>query len=168
MGKKEPCYLCGLESDFFPSKGVLHGISCKRCGDYYMDDFVIACGEPKEAEDKVILSGYTRWENELRQPIPEIKNENYEKIIRDNKNYSDTEKVDKLLLYYSKKQSKRGSLIPYDINMDYPITFSNDGEEFFYLLNDLADKNLGLIRVETRNSIRIMLICPPTLLQLQS
>lgn len=156
MGKKVTCYLCSLESNSFPSKGVLHGISCKRCGDYYMDDFLIDCGEPTKAEDKSILSGYTRWESELRNPTPEIKNENYENIIRDNKSYSDTEKVDKLLLYYSKKQPKRGSLIPYDTEIDYPITFSNDRQEFFYLLNDLAHKNLGLVKVETRESIRIV------------
>ncbi|MBA7648284.1 hypothetical protein ES703_56068 [subsurface metagenome] len=156
MEKKVTCYLCSLESNFFPSKGVLHGISCKRCGDYYMDDFLIECGEPTKTEDKSILSGYTKWEKELKHPIPEIKNENYEKIIRDNKDYSDTEKVDKLLLYYSENQPKRGSLIPYDSEIDYPITFSNDGQEFFYLLNDLANKNLGFVRVETRNSIRIM------------
>ncbi len=156
MGKKVTCYLCSLESNFFPSKGDLHGIICKRCGSYYIDGFLIACGEPTKAEDKSILSGYTRWEKELKRPIPEIKNENYLKIIKDNKSYSDREKVDKLLLYYSRKQPKRGSFVPYDRNMDYPITFSNDWKEYFYLLNDLADKNLGLVRVETRNSIRIM------------
>ncbi|HDZ24912.1 hypothetical protein LCGC14_2008880, partial [marine sediment metagenome] len=156
MGKKESCYLCGLESDYFPSKGVLHGISCKRCRDYYMDDFLIDCGEPRKTEYKAILSGYTRWEKEVGHPIPEIKNENYEEIIQDNKSYSDIEKVDKLLLYYSKKQPKRGSLIPYDVDIDYPITFSNGGQEFIYLINDLADKNLGLVKFETRDSIRIM------------
>jgi hypothetical protein len=121
-----------------------------------MDDFLIECGEPTKTEDKSILSGYTRWEKELKHPIPEIKNENYKKIIRDNKDYSDTEKVDKLLLYYSENQPKRGSLIPYDSEIDYAITFSNDGQEFFYLLNDLANKNLGLIKVATRDSIKIM------------
>lgn len=156
MGKKkEFCHLCGLESDFFPSKGVLHGISCKRCGDYYMDDFLIECGEPKKAKDKAILSGYTRWEKELRHSIPEIKNENYEEIIRCNKSYSDAEKVDKLLLYYSKKYPDKGSYANYDLTIDYPITYSQNSNEYLYFLQDVAHKRLAYIKVLARGSFKI-------------
>lgn len=150
MEKKTSCSLCGLDSKYFPSKGVLHGISYKRCGDYYMDDFLIECSEPKKAEDKAILSGYTRWEKELRHSILEIKNENYEKIIWDNKGYSDTEKVDKILLYYSKKQPKRGLRIPYDVDIDYPITFSNGGQVTYYPTNVIENH---FSTMETKNMI---------------
>lgn len=149
--------MCGLQSDYLPtiSGRDFIGISCERCGNYYMDGLLAACGDPTNEEDRAILSGFTRWQKELGNPIPDINTENIERIIENNRNYSDEEKVDKLLLYYSKKQPKRGSLIPYDVNIDYPITFSNEWQEFFYLLSDLADKTIGVINVETRDSISI-------------
>lgn len=156
MAKKESCYLCGLLSDFLPYRHKAErGVSCKRCGDYYIDDLLVECGEPTDKEGKTILSGYTRWQKELRKPIPEINAQNIERIIEENEKYSDEEKVDKLLLYYSNKHPKRGAFIPFDCEMNYPITFSNGSDEFWYLLLELADKSLGLIKVESKDSFRI-------------
>jgi len=156
MAKKESCHLCGLPSDFLPYRHKAErSVSCKRCGDYYIDDLLVECGEPTDKEEKAILSGYTRWQKELSNPIPEINAQNIERIIEENKKYSDKEKVDKLLLYYSKKYPKRGAFIPFDHEMNYPITFSSGSDEFWYLILELADKSLGLIKVESKDSFRI-------------
>jgi len=63
MSEKPSCYLCVLQSDYLPpiSGRDLIGISCKRCGNYYIDGLLVACGEPKNEEDRAILSGFTRW-----------------------------------------------------------------------------------------------------------
>jgi len=158
MEKKQSCHLCGLEAGNPPrhKNPLIYGFSCRRCGNYYIDSFLVDLGEPTEGEDRVILSGYTRWETGLRNQTPEILNENYKEIIENNKNYSDDEKVDKLLLYYSLKYPKKGSYPNYDSNLDYPITFSNDSNEFLYLLKDLADKSLGFIEHKAKGIFQIV------------
>ena len=159
MENKHPCHLCGLEAGYPPphKNPLLYGFSCKRCRDYYIDSFLVDLGEPTKDEDRAILSGFTRWENELGRPTPEILNENYEKIIKENGSYSDTEKIDGLLLYYSKKYPGKGSSANYDYNLDYPITFSQISDEFLYLLKDVAYRKLGYLKVLAR---RIFIIQP--------
>ena len=63
---------------FYKLHRIIYGFSCKRCGDYYIDSFLVDLGEPTKDEDRAILSGFTRWENELGRPTPEILNENYD------------------------------------------------------------------------------------------
>ncbi len=157
MNIEQSCHLCGLEAGYPPrhKNPLIYGFSCRRCGNYYIDSFLVDLGEPTENEDRAILSGFTRWENELGRPTPEILNENYKDIIENNKNYSDEEKVDKLLIYYSKKYPKKGLSPNYDSNLDYPITFSNDNNEFLYLLKDLADKYIGFIEHKAKGIFQI-------------
>jgi hypothetical protein len=70
-----------------------------------------------------------------------------EEIIRDNKNYSDSDKVDKLLLYYSNKCPKKGSDIEFIANLDYPITFSPNSVEFVYLLEKVASEIYDYVEI---------------------
>lgn len=157
MTKKESCHLCSLPSDFLPHRHKAErGVSCKRCGDYYIDDLLVECGEPTNKEEKAILSGYTRWQKELGNPIPEINAQNIERIIEENKKYSDEEKVDKLLLFYSKRYPDRGSFANYDLNLDYSITYSKNSDELLYLLQKVADEYLGLIKVKARGVFQIL------------
>ena len=158
MENKQSCHLCGLEAGYPPShkNPLLYGFSCKRCRDYYIDSFLVDLGEPTEDEDRAILSGFTRWENELGRPTPEITNENYEGIISNNKNYSDEEKIDKLLLFYSKKYPDKGTSANYDFNLDYPVTYSKNSDEFIYLLQKVADESLRLIKVMARGVFQIL------------
>jgi len=148
METKQICYLCGLPSDSLPHRErAERGVSCNRCGDYYIDALLVEGGGPTDKERKVILSGYTRWQKELSNPIPEINVENIEKIIEENKKHSDEEKIDRLLLYYSRKYPSKGSYANYDYNLDYSITYSPDSNEFLYLLKDIAYKKLGYLEV---------------------
>ncbi len=148
METKQICYLCGLPSDFLPYRGKAEGrVSCNRCGDYYIDALLVEGGGPTDKERKAILSGYTRWQKELGNPVPEINVENIEKIIEENKKYSDEEKIDRLLLYYSRKYPSKGSSANYDYNLDYSITYSQNSKEFLYLLKDVAYKKLGYLEV---------------------
>jgi len=158
MENKHPCHLCGREASYpSPHKNpLIYGFSCRRCGDYYMDSFLVDLGEPTKNEDRTILSGFTRWENELKKPTPEILNENYEDIIDSNKNYSDEEKVDKMLSYYSKKYPNKGGYPKFDFNLDYPISFSKNSDEFIYLLQKVADESFGFIKTKASDTFQIL------------
>lgn len=157
MVNKQNCVLCGLESDYLPNRSKAEiGVSCRRCGDYYMDDLLIECGEPANEESRAVLSGYTRWQKELKNPTPEINADNIDEIIQYNKNYTDDEKVDKLLLYYSKKYPDKGSYANYDLKMDLPISFSKNSDELYYLLNDVAWRALGYIKCLARGSFQML------------
>jgi hypothetical protein len=60
--EKPSCYLCGLEAESLASISgqALAGISCERCGEYYIDDFLVACGVTEQETDKAIISGFTK------------------------------------------------------------------------------------------------------------
>jgi len=148
MENKKSCHLCGLEAGFLHSSNdpLNYRYSCKRCGNYDIDSFLVDLGEPTKKEDRAILSGFARWGNELERPTPEILNANYEDIIEENKNYSDEERVDKLLLFYARKYPDKGTTANYDFNLDYPITYSKNSDEFIYLLQKVADQSLRLIK----------------------
>jgi hypothetical protein len=149
MQEKPICFFCGLKSDYLPSISGqnLVGISCRRCGNYYLDGFLAECGAPNEENEKKILRGYTRWEHVLGNSTPIITADLIEIIIRDNRDYSDETKVDKLLLYYSGKHPDRGSDIEFISDLDFPITFSKNSAEFIYLLEKVADESLGYIKM---------------------
>jgi hypothetical protein len=149
MQQEPNCFFCGYQSAYLPSKSGkdLVGLSCKRCGDYYLDGLLAASGESIKEESKKILSGYARWEKELRNSPPEITADNEEVIVQNNKDYSDETKVDKLLIYYSKKYPYRGSNVEFISDIDYPITFSKNTVEFVYLLEKFADESLGYIKM---------------------
>jgi len=157
LNSKENCYLCGLESDYLPYRHKAErGISCKRCGDYYIDDLLVECKEPINIENGAILSGYTRWEKELGNSPPEINAQNIDQLIEDHKSFSTRDKVDKLLSYFSKINPNKGSFISFDTKLDYPITFLKNSDEFWYLLLEEAQKNLGYLKVEARDFAKII------------
>ena len=149
MQKKPTCFFCGLQSDYLPSISGqdLVGISCRRCGNYYLDGFLAECGAPNEENEKKILRGYARWEYELRNSAPIITADRIETVIRDNRDYSDEMKVDKLLLYYSRKYPDKGSDVEFISDIDYPITFSKNSLEYVYLLAKVADEHLDFIKL---------------------
>lgn len=155
-GEKLSCFLCGLDSEYLPSISgeALVGISCRRCGDYYLDDLLVNCGMTEEEADRAILSGYTRWQPILKNPIPKITVDKEDAIIRNNKNYSDSDKVDKLLIYYSNEYPNKGSNIEFIANLDYPITFSPNSVEFVYLLEKVASESDGYLDI-------ILMASPP-------
>jgi hypothetical protein len=157
MANKQNCVLCGLDSDYLPHRSKAEvGVSCKRCGDYYMDDLLVECGEPTKEEGKAILSGFTRWQKELKNPIPEIGVDNIDEIIRQHKSYSDEEKVDKLLLYYSRLYPDKGSSPNYNHDLDYSISYSKNSNEFLYLLKDLAQDTFSYIQLLAAGMFKIL------------
>lgn len=158
MRNTQSCHLCGLEAGYLlPHKNpLIYGFSCRRCGDYYIDSFLVDLGEPTKDEDRAILSGFTRWEDELQKPTPEILNENYEDVIESNKNYSDKEKVDKILLYYSKKYPNKGEYPKFDFSLDYPVSYSKNSDEFIYLLQKVAAELFGFIKTESVDTFQIL------------
>jgi len=141
------CFLCGLHSEYLTriSGEGLCGISCKRCGEYYLDHFSAECGVTEKPSDKALISGYIKWENALKHSAPIIHDKDIERIIEANKEYPEIMKVDKLLIYYSNNYPKKGALIEFIAELDYPVTFSNEMNEFVYILEKLAFDLYGFI-----------------------
>jgi len=130
-------------------------VSCKRCGDFYLDGLLVAAREPRNEEERVILSGYTKWENVAGNSPPEIRPDNIDEILRTHSDLSAKDKVDLILLFYSAKNPKLGHRIKIDYDLEYPIIYSHDGKEFDYLVRDLSQKVLGFLEVTPPSILRI-------------
>lgn len=156
MINREKCYFCGLEAGGLPYRHKAEvGISCKRCGDYYIDDLLVECKDPSIKKFDAVLSGYTRWEKERGNPTPEIHAQNIDEITSNYKDLTIKEKVDRILLYYSGKSQEKGEYLNYDTKMDYPVAFSKGSDEFWYLLNEEARKTFGYIDIKARDILTI-------------
>jgi len=156
------CPLCGRDSKSFPRRPEKDetGVSCERCGDFYIDGLLTAKGPPADDDGRAILSGYVKWAK-IEEGVPvEITAFNVDKIIERHKGISPNDKVDLILLYYSKVNPKMGHKILFDLALDIPIIYSADGNEFYFLLLDLAVNKFGYLtsnapRFSRRGFIRI-------------
>jgi len=124
MINRENCFFCGLKSNSLPYRHKAEvGISCKRCGDYYIDDLLVECKDSSIKELDKVLSGYTRWEKEKGNLPPEIHAQNIDEITNLYKSLSVEVKVDKILLYYSKKVQKEENILHMTLKWTTPSDF---------------------------------------------
>lgn len=140
------CPLCGLDSESLPSRSRDEmGVSCKKCGDFYIDGLLTVKGPPADDDGRATLSGYARWAKiEGRGPV-EITAVNVDEIIERHKGISPNDKVDLILRYYSLMNPKIGHNFLFDVILDIPIIYSADANEFCFLLLDLAVQKFGYL-----------------------
>lgn len=140
------CPLCGLDSESLPSRSRdERGVSCKKCGDFYIDGLLTYKGPPADDDGRAILSGYARWAKiEGRGPV-EITAGNVDEIIERHKGISPDDKVDLILRYYSLMNPKIGHNILFNVILDIPIIYSADTKEFRFLLLELAVQKFGYL-----------------------
>jgi len=143
MAGKTVCPLCGLEAEPLPYRHRdEQGVTCKRCGDFYIDGLLLSMGGPADEEGKAVLSGHTRWAKLEGNPPPEIGAQNIDEIIKSHANLSSYEKVDLFLLFLSITNPRAGHHIQVDFSFDCPVIYSKDDWEFAYVSRDLATKTL--------------------------
>ncbi|MCX6570214.1 MAG: nucleotide-binding protein [Candidatus Aminicenantes bacterium] len=150
------CPLCGLDSETLPHRARDEmGVSCKRCGDFYIDGMLICKGPPADTEARAIMSGHTKWAKILGKPPVDITVNNFNEIIISHTRLSHLDKVDLLLIFYSIKEPRPGHYINFDERLEIPIIYSADDKEFTYLISDLARQKLGYLDYVARGTIRI-------------
>lgn len=150
------CPLCGLSADSLPRRPRdEQGVSCKRCGDFYIDGMLTYKGPPSDDQGRAILSGYAKWARILGKAPVEINTANVDDIIRNHIGLTQYDKVDLLLKYFSIKESRPGHYINFDIKLDIPIIYSADDNEFSYLISDFAYHELGYLEYVARSTVKI-------------
>ena len=150
------CPLCGLDSTTLPHRARDEmGVSCKRCGDFYIDGMLVCKEPPADAEARAVVSGHTKWAKILGKPPVEITVNNFDEIVISHRRLSHLDKVDLLLQFYLIKEPRPGHYINFDEKLEIPIIYSADDKEFMYLISDLAHKKLGYLDYVARETIRI-------------
>ena len=150
------CPLCGLDSETLPRRPRDEmGVSCRRCGDFYIDGMLIIKGPPADDQGRTILSGYAKWARILGKSPVEINTSNIDEIIRSHSGLTQYDKVDLILKYYSIKEPRPGHCINFDIKLEIPISYSVDNNEFSYLITDFAQRELGYLKHVARGILSI-------------
>jgi predicted nucleotide-binding protein len=150
------CPLCGLDAGSLPYRQKdKSGVSCRRCGDFYIDGMLICGGSPSDDRGRAILSGYTKWASILGKPPVDINVSNIKAIISDYSELTQYDKVDYLLKFLSIKEPRAGYFINLDKKYDIPVIYSADEDELMYLLSDFAQNELGYLEYVSRSSVKI-------------
>ena len=150
------CPLCGLSADSLPRRPRdEQGVSCKRCGDFYIDGILTYKSPLSDDQRPAILSGYARWATVLGKAPIEINTANVDDIIRKYSGLTQYDKADLLLKFFSIKEPNPGHYINFDTKLDLPIIYSADDNEFSYLISDFADRELGYLEYVARSTVKI-------------
>jgi predicted nucleotide-binding protein len=150
------CPLCGLDSESLPRRPRDEtGVSCKRCGDFYIDGMLTYKGPPADDQGRAILSGYTKWARILGKPPVEIHAGNIDEIIRGLSGLTQYDKVDLILTYFAIKEPRQGQFISFDRKLEIPIIYSSNDDEFSYLIVDFAQNELGYLKYVARGVLKI-------------
>jgi predicted nucleotide-binding protein len=150
------CPLCGLSADSLPRRPRdEQGVSCKRCGDFYIDGMLTYKSPLSGYQGTAILSGYARWARILGKGPVEINTGNIDEIIEGHRQLTQYDKADLLLRFFSIKEPTPGHFINFDIKLDLPIIYSADDNEFSYLISDFAEHELGYLEYVARSTVKI-------------
>lgn len=151
------CPLCGLPADGLPRRPRDEmGVSCQRCGEFYIDGMLIYKSNPPCDEmGRGILSGYSKWARISGLPPVEITTANIDGIIEAYRQLTQYDKLDLLLRFFSIKESRPGHYINYDVKLDIPVIYSADPNEFGYLISDFGTHELGYLDYVARSTVKI-------------
>jgi hypothetical protein len=140
------CILCGNEvKDYHRIAGTeRYQAECDICGKYISSSFGNLGLNALPAEDKAMLTAYTRELFENNAPEPELdilaEQNQLNIIIQSYKQKSINDKVENLIRFFAKKTNYFGKEVIIDFFKDYPITYSNklnEIENIFFLCVDL-------------------------------
>ena len=141
------CILCGHKAEYYPDPKGYDGLiyKCPRCGRFEISGTAekVYINNPNYENEKYILSGITRYrtENELEPTVILSNSFDYLKeVYYVPRNVS--QKFNLLLRYLSKKSEYAGYKIEIKNDIDYPITFSKNVEEFNFIVEQLKSKKL--------------------------
>lgn len=134
-----PCDLCGFEEiELEYTNNDEYIYHCERCGTVKLSGSMTAVlkSNPDFKDIKYKLSGVTRYRTENNFPLVSISGINVTELID---SYfvprNITQKLNLILKYISDKSKFPGEIVNLDPEIDYPIGFCKNIEEFnFYLL----------------------------------
>lgn len=124
----------------------LYYIECPICGRYEID-YLSELGFTRlPSEEKAMISAFTRELSEYNSLPPELHTLDdegqIEKIISRYKKKTIMEKLDNLILYLGKKSHYFGQPLKIHGEIEYPITYSKDREEFNNIFNQAMEAGL--------------------------
>jgi len=148
MAEMETCVLCNTEIDHI--QGIrdmdAYRADCPVCGRYILDGTKSEELQQMSKDDKAMLSAYVREVNEFGPgecDLSGFDEDQINNIIEQYKKKSLEDKLNNFIRYLMKKTEYFGQEITIDFNIDYPITFSTNPDEFSNIFD--AVKDMGFI-----------------------
>jgi len=146
MSPDSNCILCGNErKDYHHIAGTeRHHIECDICGRYISSSFEDLGLNNMPAEEKAMLTAYTRELFEYNSPEPELdvlaEQNQIDVIIQSYKKKSINDKLENLIRFIAKHTNYYGEKVNIDFRKDFPITYSkatNEIRNIYYLCRKL-------------------------------
>lgn len=153
MSPEPICIFCSQRAKNFrrikPPDGYY--LECEICGRYESDDLDDEEFKRLSKEDKAMISAFTRELSEYDASAPEInaldEEGQLEKVIERYKKKTIMDKLDNLILYIGRKSHYFGQPLKIHGEIEYPITYSIDKEEFDNIFNQAM--GVGLLELPT-------------------
>ncbi len=145
MKTQKACPVCKLEETEVISTsdaGRLTSYRCDRCGEFIISNMAEGMVERRQLGPK--LSAWIRDRNEQVQDNPKIDSDFLKEIEKTIPNYSPSQKQLILLRHIERKTSFPGHSVNVVSNLDFPLAWASQAEEFTYYLDSLIHR--GLLR----------------------
>ncbi|MBM3933618.1 MAG: hypothetical protein FJ319_04855 [SAR202 cluster bacterium] len=137
------CPLCVKQASVIvPSDGMfMRFVECSTCGRYAIDMQLADSGFDEANDKRHVLSYLTRGESDAGRFL-KIKVDNFKAMIGSVPDETPLEKLDRVLLLYSKTQKWADQYVELDFNANYPLVLARDKEEFQALKENLVQQKL--------------------------
>ncbi len=155
MSEKSKCILCEKDAERSHIQGKDGYLAeCAVCGKYFLASPELFeggyTGMPREK--RAMLSAYTRNLFELGEEPPELGDSGLlEGEITECEDKTLDEKLENLIWYLRKKSKEFGDSVSWDMEKDYPITYSLGSDGFMKIVL-LAKQDKGLLDWPARGS----------------
>lgn len=125
------CFVCSRPAEISLRSDATYYVSCSRCGDYEIT-LSLTRSPSLQRPDLHILSGVLRQQRENNTRIA-LSEQNLNALIWSAQPPSDPlEAIDHLLLYLLKKTKTADLPVHIEADLDYPILFAKNAQEFMY------------------------------------
>lgn len=147
MSQEFTCVFCNQKVKSFQRIELTDAfyLECGICGRYKSDDLTDEGFKYLSKENKAMISAFMREISEYGVPAPELNtfdDEQIEKIIERYKKKTIMDKLDNLILYIGRKSHYFGHPLKIHGEIEYPITYSKDKEEFDNIFNQAMEVGL--------------------------
>ena len=138
------CYICQKECDIKEDTGGLDSyfVKCQTCGKYNISRTLSASNFRDSISNMYILSGVIRKKTE-EGFLTELLDENHIIQLMDSASVPQNpfESIDRLLLYLLNEQRPANEFVTLNLDFDYSLIFSKNGEEFGFYLDKAEEMN---------------------------
>lgn len=141
---QKPCPICKLDAKDVRvwDYGERFSLECARCGKFTITVTAARMAESRHLGPK--LSAWIRERSEAGAELPEINSNTLQEVESALPNYRVSEKQLLLLRAFERRTTFPGQAINVDPQLDYPLAWAGNEDEFLYLLRSLIER--GLVR----------------------